>query len=91
MDVLLTNLIALTAYFGGLIVTPVALVKCPDVVARITAGRTVLAYADGVKVDGCTVADVLKAYRARKVTILDYGTSIVIKAKSSDYRFVVKS
>jgi hypothetical protein len=97
MDALLTNLIALAAYFGGLITTPIALAKGPGVVARITAGRTVLAYAYGAKLEGMTTTDVLAAYKARKVMVLDYGTSIVVMARygrgrgaAADTRFVVK-
>ena len=97
MDALLTNLIALAAYFGTLITTPVALAKGADVLARIKAGRTVLGYAYGAKLDDITVADVLAAYKARKVTILDYGTSLVVTARygrgagtPADTRFVVK-
>ena len=97
MDALLTSLAALAAYFGTLVATPIALAKGPDTLARIAAGRTVLAYSFGARLEVCTVADVLAAYKARKVTILDYGTSIVVMARygrgkgtPADTRFVVK-
>lgn len=97
MDALLTTFAALAAYFGTLTRSPVALSKGPDVIARIRAARTVLAFAHGAAIPGCTVDDVLAAYRARKVTLLDYGTSIVVMARygkgrgaPADTRFVVK-
>lgn len=97
MDALLTTFTALAAYFGALVRTPVALVKGPDVIARIRAARSVTAYAFGAALPDCTVEDVLAAYCARKVTLLDYGTSIVVMARygrgrgtPADTRFVVK-
>ena len=98
MDALLTTFTALAAYFGTLARTPVTLTKGPAVIARIRAARTVTAYAYGAVVPSCcTVEDALAAYRARKVTLLDYGTSIVVMARygkgrgaPADTRFVVK-
>lgn len=94
MNALLTAFAALAAYFGALTTGPVALAKGPTTLARITAARSVTGYSFGAAVPGCTVEDVLKAYRARKVSILDYGTSVVVMAryggKAADTRFVLK-
>lgn len=92
---LISNLFLVACYIVDAGRSPVALVKSPAVKARIVACGTVRAFAYGAEFPA-TMADVLNAYKARKVTITDFGTSIVIqarwgrgRARTADARFVV--
>ena len=95
MTYLISNLFLVACYIVNAGRSPVVLAKGPAVAARIAAYSTVRAFAHGTEIAAATT-DVLNAYKSRKVTITDFGTSIVVQARygrgsatASDTRFVV--
>lgn len=95
MTYLISNLFLVACYIVNAGRSPVVLTKSPAVAARIAAYPTVRAFSFGAEIEA-TAADVLAAYKSRKVKILDFGTSIVVQARygrgagsAADTRFVV--
>lgn len=97
MTHLISNLFLVACYLVNAGRWPVILTKSPELLARLTAYGKIRAFAYGAEIP-VTRADVLAAYKARKVTITDFGTSVVIQARygrgsagASDTRFVVSA
>lgn len=95
MTYLISNLFLVACYIVSTGRAPVVLAKSPIVKARIAAYTQVRAFAYGAELTEIDArAEMIRAYNSRKVTITDFGTSILVQARhgksAADTRFVVQ-